>query len=66
MVCKLSRTQGSADDIEPFNSKREAVEWIEENTAFFYNNEYIAIVDFDELKTTFIRMELTLTPVIID
>ena len=66
MVCKISRTQGSADDIEPFNSRSEAVEWVEGNTAFFYNNEYIAIVDFDDLETTFIRMELKLSPVIID
>lgn len=66
MVCKISRTQGAANDIGPFYTKAEAVEWIEDNTALFYNNEHIAIVDFDELKTTFIRMELRFTPVIIE
>ena len=44
-----------------FSDFAEAVNWIENNSGNFENQEIIALVDFKNLKTLYIRAELKMT-----
>lgn len=37
-----------------------AIKWVENNTGYFANNELIALIDFENQKTIFMKLEVTL------
>jgi hypothetical protein len=39
-----------------------ALKYIEDNTGTFEANEIIALIDYDNLVTTFVKAELVITP----
>lgn len=66
MTCFIVRSGGPDDNIDSFDSKEQAVKYITENTYIFGKNEIVAIVDFFNRKTTFIKFEAQIIPVIIE
>ncbi len=44
-----------------FSDYEEAINWIEENSCNFENQEIIALVNFERLETKYIRAQLKMT-----
>lgn len=53
-------TKATSWNIE-FSDYAEALNWIENNSANFENQEIIALVDFHNLETKYIRAQLKMT-----
>jgi hypothetical protein len=60
------RSDGPDDNIDSFDSKEQAVKYIAENAYIFGKNEIVAIVDFFNRNTTFIKFEAQIVPVLIE
>lgn len=62
MIRVITETNNSTINSWPsFKTIKAAMNYIENNTGEFGNMDYLALIDFETMKTTFIRAELKMT-----
>jgi hypothetical protein len=57
----IKRRNGFEGNFPSFTSRNVALKYIEDNTGNFEANEIVAIIDYDNLVTTFVKTELVIT-----
>lgn len=57
---KVFRNTVEGGGFKTFPSFDAAINWVGDNTGYFANNELIALIDFENQKTIFMKLEVTI------
>lgn len=57
---KVFRNVSYDGNLPTFATFDAAIKWVENNTGYFASNELIALIDFENQKTIFMKLEVTI------
>lgn len=60
MAWHIKRENGHEGNYPYFGSDTAALDWINNNTGYFDNNEVIALIDWEDNQCYFVKLELTI------